>query len=231
MSIYILHLETATEVCSVCVSKDEKILALEESQEGYIHSAKITLMIKAAMEQAEIDYSMLGAVSLSQGPGSYTSLRVGTSAAKAICYAQEIPLIAVDTLASLALAATKKVDLKSPGYCIPMIDARRMEVYTAVFDANNHSVEDTHAKIMDETAFRSFLTEDNTILFCGSGMEKCRPLLDHPQMRFSNTICTAKNLIEPALQSFLQKTFVDTAYFSPYYYKSPNVTISKKKIL
>ncbi|MFT4665833.1 MAG: tRNA threonylcarbamoyladenosine biosynthesis protein TsaB [Polaribacter sp.] len=231
MSSTILHLETATEVCSICLSDGETVLALVESQEGYIHSAKITLMIKSAMDQASINFSDLDAVSLSKGPGSYTSLRVGTSAAKAICYAWDIPLIAVDTLGSLALAAAKKEGLKAPACSIPLIDARRMEVYTAVFDANNTIIEKTHAKIIESDAFHSLLTTDNKLLFCGSGLEKCKIILNHPQMIYSTVICTAQNLVIPALQSFLNKDFADVAYFSPYYFKSPSITVSKKKIL
>ncbi len=231
MSPTILHLETATEVCSICISNGENILALVENQEGYIHSAQITLMIESAMKEANINFSNLDAVSLSQGPGSYTSLRVGTSAAKAICYAWDIPLIAVDTLGSLALAAAKKEGLKAPAYSIPLIDARRMEVYTAVFGPDNAVVEKTHAKIIESDSFHSLLTADNKLLFCGSGLEKCKSIFDHPQMIHSSTICTAINLVAPALQSYLNNDFADVAYFSPYYFKSPNITASKKKIL
>jgi tRNA threonylcarbamoyladenosine biosynthesis protein TsaB len=227
----ILHLETATEVCSIGISRGITLLALEESKEGNIHSSKITLMIKAAMEAAHLSYSDLHAVSLSQGPGSYTSLRVGTSAAKAICYAWDIPLIAVDTLASLALAATRKKQVKKPAYSIPLIDARRMEVYTAVFDQSNKVVEGTHAKIIEVDAFQSLLTADNYLLFSGNGAEKCKALLTHPRMIFSDIVCTAANLIEPALQAYYSASFADTAYFSPYYFKSPSITASKKKIL
>jgi tRNA threonylcarbamoyladenosine biosynthesis protein TsaB len=231
MQPIILHLETATEVCSIGISKGAKLLALEESKEDNIHSAKITILINMVMEAANLTFSELNAVSLSQGPGSYTSLRVGTSAAKAICYAWDIPLIAVDTLASLALAAGRQMQLKEPAYSIPLIDARRMEVYTAVFDQVNNVVEGTHAKIIEADAFQPLLTEDNYLLFSGNGSEKCKALLTHPRMIFSNIVCSAANLIEPALQAYYSASFADTAYFSPYYFKSPSITTSKKKIL
>jgi tRNA threonylcarbamoyladenosine biosynthesis protein TsaB len=232
MSPIILHLETATEVCSISVSKGTTLLALEESKEGNIHSARITLMIKAVVEAAGLNYSELNAVSLSQGPGSYTSLRVGTSAAKAICYAWDIPLIAIDTLASLAMAAVAKGRLKEKStYSIPLIDARRMEVYTAVFDQHNKVVEGTHAKIMEADAFQYLVTADNYLLFSGNGVEKCKEILTHPRMIFSDIVCSATHLIEPALLAYYSGSFADTAYFSPYYFKSPSVTTSKKKIL
>lgn len=231
MQPVILHLETATEVCSICISRGEELLAIEESKSGYIHSAKITLMIKAAMEKAHVSYKELNAISLSQGPGSYTSLRVGTSAAKAICFGWDIPLIAVDTLSSLSLAAIDEVGLNSPACSIPLIDARRMEVYTAIFDSANTCVEPTHAKIIEPGAFQALLTKENKLLFCGSGLEKCKPLLQHSQIIFSTVVCTATNLIKPALEAFQKKVFADTAYFSPYYFKSPSITASKKNIL
>ena len=183
------------------------------------------------MDRAKVAFSELDAVSLSQGPGSYTSLRVGTSAAKAICYAWEIPLVAVDTLASLAMAATQKAGLKAPACSIPLIDARRMEVYTATFDTDNNTVEETHAKIIEAGAFRHLLTADNQLLFCGSGFEKCKTILNHPQMIHAGITCSATNLIKLALSAYLRQDFADTAYFSPYYFKSPNITISKKNIL
>ena len=115
----ILHLETATDICSVCVSDGSNVLTLQENKDGYSHAAKITILIDEVLKAASLTFKDLSAVALSQGPGSYTSLRVGTSAAKAICYAWQIPLIAVDTLRCLALAAAKKAQLKQKGFEIP----------------------------------------------------------------------------------------------------------------
>ena len=231
MSAIILHLETATEVCSICLSSRTEILAMEESHEGYVHSKMITVMIKSVMDKAGKSFGDLDAISISQGPGSYTSLRVGASAAKALCYTLDLPMIAVDTLGSLARAAIEKASLPAPAYSIPLIDARRMEVYTAVFDTDHQVVQATQAKIIDADAFRYLSSEDHKLLFCGNGLEKCKVYLQHPQMLFSDVVCTATNLVQPALQAYENNQFADTAYFSPYYFKAPNITKRRKKVL
>ena len=227
----ILHLETATEICSVCISRDAEILSLKETAEGYNHSAIITLLIRDCLEAANLQFADLQAVALSQGPGSYTSLRIGTSAAKAICYAWDIPLIALDTLQCLALAAAQ-ADLHGNNIrCVPLIDARRMEVYTAVFDQNGDVMTPTHAKIVGDGAFSELIEPGNTIRFCGNGVEKCKSLLQHPQMQFAPIVCSAAHLVPPAMKAFKNKAFTNLAYFSPFYFKAPNITTPKKKIL
>ncbi len=227
----ILHIETATDVCSVCLGGDGQLLSLRENTEGYTHAAQITLLIESCLAEAQLSFSDLDAIALSTGPGSYTSLRVGTSAAKALCYGLDVPLIVVDTLASLALAATQQHPLPPGSRCIPMLDARRMEVYTAVFGKNMEILAPTQAKIIEEGAFSEWLEPNNRILFCGNGIEKCKSLLDHPQMAFSDVTCSSRHLIRPALESYINDQFENVAYFAPFYLKSPVITAQKKKII
>lgn len=226
----LLNIESATDVCSVCISRGEKILAFQESEEKMTHSKFLTLLIEKCIDAANVKLIDLDAVAISGGPGSYTSLRVGSSVAKGICYALEKPLISVNTLQSLALAAAKKTKDTTAIYA-PMIDARRMEVYTAHFSASGDCLRETSADIITENSDLNIFKSEKKVIFCGNGAEKCRTTIISPFAEFSPSICSAKNLPPLALVAFNKQDFEDIAYFEPFYFKAPNVTKSTKKLL
>lgn len=222
----ILNIETATDVCSVCLSRDGLVLALREMAPTLDHAAQITLMIEACFQEVGLPLAALDAVAVSDGPGSYTSLRIGLAAAKGICYALEKPLIALSTLQSIALAAQKQ----SPDadiYAV-MIDARRMEVYLQVFDSNNQPLADAEACILEATLFESQLHEGFTIVCAGNGSPKAQSLLTAPRISFANTVCSATHLVPLAEAAFYKNAFADIAYHAPFYLKPPNITTPKK---
>ncbi len=213
----ILNIETATRVCSVGLSDGSRLLSLRESDEKNIHAARITVFIDEVLKEAGKEMNMLNAVAVSMGPGSYTGLRIGVSTAKGLGYALGIPLIAVPTLQSMALgvALDHEVDVL---FC-PMIDARRMEVYTALYDRNNREMKATEALIVDEDAFEEEL-RGKKILYFGDGAEKCREVLDAKGMVYIPEIYpSARHLAIIAAGKFKAEAFEDIAYFEPYYLK------------
>jgi tRNA threonylcarbamoyladenosine biosynthesis protein TsaB len=225
----ILNLETATEVCSVSLSKGEEILALKEAAGPNAHSKVITILIEECLHEARLALSELNGVAVSSGPGSYTSLRVGISTAKGICYALRIPLIAVDTLQALALAAYRQKKDEAVLYC-PMIDARRMEVYCALFDHKNMVVAGVSSEIITENSFQDFFASGRRIVFFGNGSEKCKSILESECAGFIPVSCSANHLPHFSSKAFMAGSFVNLAYFSPNYLKAPNITTSKQKL-
>ena len=225
----ILQIETATDVCSVCLSKGPDIIAIQELTNFSDHAAQITLMIEACFREASMSLSQIDAVAISQGPGSYTALRIGISTAKGICYALSKPLIAVDTLLSLALAAYA-LEQKNALYC-PMIDARRMDVYAALFDVKGNQVQAPAALTVGADTFGDWFEKGHELVFCGNGASKCQAVLSSPLAHFSSVICSSKHLIPLALRAFDQKHFADLAYFEPFYLKPPNITTPRKNLL
>lgn len=224
----ILHMETSGPYCSVAIAKDGKQLALVEYPTVNAHAQQITLVIDEALKQSNTTIDDIEAIAISEGPGSYTGLRVSASAAKGICYARSLPMIAISTLHSLADAAM----LLSPdpdAVFIPMIDARRMEVYTAIFDGNGNVIADPFAKIIDETGYGDVVTvKGKKKIFSGSGVEKCTDILKGDDViLYDDLTCRADNLIRLANQKFMAKDYVDIAYFKPLYLKSPNITKSR----
>ncbi len=226
----ILNIESATDHCSVALSRGTEVLSFRATEERFAHSKLLTLLIEECLAAEKIALKDLDAVALSSGPGSYTSLRVGSSAAKGICYALDKPLIAVDTLKSLALAAyaLKKDDT---AVYAPMIDARRMEVYTAHFSASGDRLRDTSADIIDENSYTKIFKSEKKLIFCGNGAEKCRSVLTSPFAHFVSVVCSALLLPPLAVRAFDEKRFENVAYFEPEYFKAPNITKSKKKLL
>ena len=224
----ILHFESSGPVCSVAVARDGKQLSLVEHPDHNVHAQQITIVMDQALADAEIELSDIQAIAISEGPGSYTGLRVAASAAKGICYAMDIPLIAISTLQSLADAAIV-LDGAEHAIYIPMIDARRMEVYTAMYTADCTILEHPHAKIIDASGYSDLVTNPDKIkIYCGSGVEKCIEILDDDRSRlYVDILCRADNLVRLAFDKFLREDFVDVAYFKPYYLKSPNITKSK----
>ncbi len=222
----ILNIETATDICSICLSKDKEVIAFQESAEQYSHAGAITIFIDKVLQDAQIEMKDLAAVAISGGPGSYTALRIGTATAKGICYALDKPLIAIDTLQALALASAK-IEQKEDALYFPMIDARRMEVYTAGFDAKGNNIKATEALIVDETAFQNY-DKNQKIVFSGNGAAKCQSVLTSPNFYFNTSRCSSRHLVDLAVKMYQEKVFVDAAYFSPAYFKSPNITVPKK---
>jgi tRNA threonylcarbamoyladenosine biosynthesis protein TsaB len=227
----ILQIETATTSCSVALARDEVILAFKQVNERNIHAEVITQFIDELIKYAEIRYNDLDAIAVSCGPGSYTGLRIGVSTAKGLCFALDKPLIAIETLEAMAfgLINSNEYALDNNTFLCPMIDARRMEVFTAVFKANGHKVEPTSAAVIDENSFAKLLI-NNKILFFGDGAEKCRTILSaNPNALFlPDFVNSALYLTHKAIEKFRNKEFVDTAYFEPYYLK--DFIAGKKKI-
>jgi tRNA threonylcarbamoyladenosine biosynthesis protein TsaB len=223
----ILNIESATGVCSVCLSLGTEVLALHETAEQNEHSRSITLLIGRCMADAGLALAALDAVAVSEGPGSYTSLRVGYSTAKGLCFALGKPLIAVSTLAALAAAAAAEAGDADALYC-PMIDARRMEVYTALYRSDGRVEMPAQPMVVGAEAFRAYFDEGRRIVFCGNGAEKCRPVIRHPLAMFSEVKrCSSAQLVAEGLSLFLNNKFSDLLSAVPLYLKPPNITSSK----
>lgn len=221
----LLSIETATEVCSVCLSKGTDILAAQEATESYQHVEVITTLIQQTMEQAAIDLKEIDAIVISLGPGSYTALRVGAATAKGICYALDKPLIAVSTLKSLAWALAQS----NSGYYLPMIDARRMEVYAALYNDELKEIEAPAALLVTAETKKTYESIPAPIFIGGNGAAKCQEILGS-NFIYQEVECNAKNLVSLAIEKFQKEEFVDLAYFAPFYLKPPNITVSKKKL-
>jgi len=215
----LLYIETATEVCSVAIAKGEVVLSIEECCGGNMHAQQLMPLIDKALKKAKIDKQKIQSVALSIGPGSYTGLRIGTSTAKGFCYALDIPLIAVPTLQSIAIGALGDNQWAPTCLVVPMIDARRMEVYTAIYNSQGEAVTDTQATIVDATTY-SDLLQNQPLIFCGNGAAKCRPLYAHnPNAYFPEVLLSAKNMIVPALARYRKGQFENLAYIEPFYLK------------
>ncbi len=220
----ILCLETATPSCSVALVHNGEVLACEEDPKGLNHSEKITLFIDSVMKKAGISYDQLDAVAVSMGPGSYTGLRIGVSTAKGICYAVSKPLIAVETLEAMAYGGSSIISSERSErrnlLLIPAIDARRMEVYAAIFDENVNKIKDTEAVIIDENSFAD-LKKDHHLYLFGDGADKCAEIFanDDKITVIKNFYCSAKYMNTIAQQKFNNSEFVDVAYFEPFYLK------------
>lgn len=217
----ILQIETATASCSVALSQNGNIIALKELNERNIHAEVITLFIEEVLKTAGFTYTQLDAVAVSSGPGSYTGLRIGVSTAKGLCYALDKALIAVETLEAMTdgMIARAGNNIAAGTLFCPMIDARRMEVYTAVFDASGERVKATAAEIIDGSSFADLL-DQRQIVFFGDGAAKCRETIIHPNAVFvDDFVNSAAHLTQRALKSFNNQTFEDVAYFEPFYLK------------
>lgn len=222
MQPYFLLIETATEICSVALSKGDQIIAVKESDNGFSHAQNLIPFVEEILKESNVDRHSLNAVVLSSGPGSYTGLRIGASSAKGLCYALDIPLISIPTLQSIMLGAKTELpkdNIEEEILFCPMIDARRMEVYTALYAKNGELIEDTSAKIIDENTFKDIL-EKQVVVFCGNGMPKCKSILEtYPNARFSDTPLSSANMAKQALLKYEAKQFEDVAYFEPFYLK------------
>jgi len=247
----ILLIETSSEVCSTAISVDGRVVALSENLETQSHAALLTLQISECSEAAGIPLAQLDAVALSRGPGSYTALRVGASVAKGICYALDKPLIAVDTLLALAYASrmvTGDWELVTPSNVqypisqypntpifVPMLDARRQEIWLAVYDAELREIAPAQPLVLENNSFEKFISEKtggvefSGIVLAGNGMEKIRSGGFSEKVIFSETKkCSAANLAMLAEHFFQNTDFQDIAYFEPFYMKAPNITTPTK---
>nr|WP_320118006.1 tRNA (adenosine(37)-N6)-threonylcarbamoyltransferase complex dimerization subunit type 1 TsaB [uncultured Marinifilum sp.] len=232
----LLNIETSTAVCSVALGKDGKLLALKENKEGMKHASHLTIFIQDILSENGLKMSDLDGIAVSMGPGSYTGLRIGVSTAKGLCFGANIPLIAISTLQSLTKSVqdTKDIPLlvKDPekAYFCPMIDARRMEVYTAFYNSKTEQIKDISADIIDETSFADELSK-REIVFFGDGAAKCAEVIKSESGIFiDNVSTTAVGMIELAEQKFQNKELEDVAYFEPFYLKDFVATTPKKNI-
>ncbi|WP_312176328.1 tRNA (adenosine(37)-N6)-threonylcarbamoyltransferase complex dimerization subunit type 1 TsaB [Chryseobacterium sp.] len=222
----ILYLETSSKNCSVAISDNEKLLCLtEEVSENYKQSESLHTFVEWALEGAEISLKDIEAVSLGRGPGSYTGLRIGASSAKGFCYGLKIPLIAVNSMESMIEPFLHK----NYDFIIPLVDARRMEVYTAVYDGKTgQETYVTEAKILDETSFQEF--KDKKILFVGDGAKKAKEILQLQNADFNEEVYpSAQYLIRKTIEKIEKKEFEDVAYFEPFYLKDFHGVKKKNK--
>jgi tRNA threonylcarbamoyladenosine biosynthesis protein TsaB len=226
----ILNIETATEICSVSLAKEGKLIALKEHNEGLKHAKLLTVYIEEIFKENNVSIKELNAVAVSKGPGSYTGLRIGVSAAKGIAYAGNIPLIAVSTLQAMAHGVTTGSGFDKNTWLCPMIDARRMEVYSAFFDLNNTKQKEISADIIDENSYADILNQRQVIFF-GNGAEKCKKTIQSPNAQFIDDVsCSAEHMIELSYKAFQNKQFEDVAYFEPFYLKDFIATAPRKNI-
>ncbi len=221
---FILNIETATKNCSVSVAKDGNTIACNElADEGYSHAEKLHVFIEEVISKAGISVQDLSAIAVSQGPGSYTGLRIGVSAAKGLCYALNIPLIAVDTLQTLASQAGV-----TDGKIIPMLDARRMEVYSAIFNSDLTVERAIKAEIIDENSFQEYTDK---LYFVGDCADKCKAVLTKDNFVFLENVKypSAQAMSKISFDKYQKSDTVDVAYFEPYYLKDFMIAPPKKQ--
>ena len=234
----ILYIETATDICSVAISEGEKLVALVESGPERDHAILLNRFIREACTKAGKDLSQFDAIAVSKGPGSYTGLRIGVSTAKGLAYALEKPLLSCGTILSMAHVA-----LKHPGVqalistygdqllLCPMLDARRMEVYTAFFSTSCEYIKEVTADIIDESSYKDTL-EKQQICFFGNGAAQCKEFIKNKNAHFIEGVNpSSAAMISPVLDLFLNSDFEDVAYFEPFYLKDFVATVPRKKIL
>ena len=229
----ILHIETATSVCSAAVSRGKELTDIRETKDPRSHASRLSPFIDDLMKSNSLSFSDLDAVSVSLGPGSYTGLRIGVSTAKGIAYGANLPIIGVSGLKAMAngFLDSFKGKLSDEDLLCPMLDARRMEVYTALYDNGLSIIRDIKADIIDENSYIDLLNKGR-IFFFGEGSDKCKEIITHPNSIFVDGIIpSAKYMIELAVDAFQQNDFVDVAYFEPFYLKDFIATIPKNKII
>lgn len=222
----ILNIETATKNCSVCLAENGEIIAIRELNDGnYSHAEKLHPFIQELLTQAKITAPNIDAVAVSKGPGSYTGLRIGVSAAKGICFAIDKPLISIETLNSLAHSIS--VD---QGLIVPMLDARRMEVYSAVYNSKYEDVREIQAQIIDENSFKEELAQGN-VYFLGDGVAKCKEILQHDNAIFiEDKFPSATQMAVLSEAKYKKNDIEDVAYFEPFYLKDFVAGVEKKKV-
>ena len=239
MTQNIILIETSTALCSVALAKNGQITAYRESSAPKAHASLTAVFIQEILDECGLSLADCDAVCVSKGPGSYTGLRVGVSTAKGLCFGSGKPLLAVGTLDTL-VAQAQMADqaghdlIGAPKFIIPMIDARRMEVYAAVFTSGEGApsytqITETAPAIIDESSFAEYL-EQGACLFIGDGAGKCADVIKHPNAHFCQCHPKASSMLNPAMAAFNEKRFEDVAYFEPFYLKEFVATVSKKKL-
>ena len=232
MSEKILMIETSTECCSVALSEGTHIVAERVDETPKQQSALLAPYADAVLQECGWKAADLDAIAVSEGPGSYTGLRVGVSTAKGLCFAAGVPLIGVDTLQILACQAFTVISglTRNPGRIVAMLDARRMEVYAATFDGNARKLTDTAAVILDADSYRQEL-EEGSVLFIGTGVAKFQAICPHPNATFQPCFPLASAMLQPAREALQKKEFKDVAYFEPFYLKEFVAGVSKHAVL
>ena len=223
----IILIETSTALCSVAMAEDGAVTAYKESSAPKAHASLTAVFIDEILKEKGLTMSDCNAVCVTMGPGSYTGLRVGVSTAKGLCFGSGLPLIAVGTLDTLVAQASGQMG--NARYIIPMVDARRMEVYTAIFSPERKQITETAPMIIDENSFAEQLAEGE-VLFIGDGAGKCADVIKHPNAKFIQCNPQASAMLSPAMAAYKEKRFEDVAYFEPFYLKEFVATISKKKL-
>ena len=232
----ILSIETGTDICSVALANDGELMALRESDEGRDHAKKVALFVDELLRETGVQPSDLDAIAVGKGPGSYTGLRIGVSFAKGMCYALDIPLIAIGSLDALTEVAREDYDAGildieeeewAKAKLCPLVDARRMEVYAEVFDNEGKALTDVVAEVVTEDSFKEW-RKDKFVIF-GNGAKKCTELLS--DAIFVEIAPSARGIVRLAEESFKAQKFEDLAYFEPFYLKEFLVIPSKKKLL
>lgn len=231
----LLLIESGTNVCSIAIAKEGVVIGIKESTDEKAHASQLTSFINEIIKETNVSISSLDAVVVSKGPGSYTGLRIGVSAAKGICYAADKPLISIGSLDSMVYGAISLYESviaeSSIDFICPMIDARRMEVYTALYNKSLNKVKDTEAVIVEESTFKNLLS-NSRILFFGNGAVKCRDIINSPNAVFiDNFSPSAQFMIPLAIKAYDERLFENTAYFEPYYLKDFVATVSKKSLI
>ena len=221
----LLAIETTTKNCSVALFENSNLVQLkEQTSDKYSHAEQLTFFIEEVVRKNNISLQEIDGIALSKGPGSYTGIRIGTSTAKGLCYSLDIPLISVSTLNSMAFGISHKEDYKL--YC-PMLDAKRMEVFAAIYDQSNNEVREIRADIVDENTYAEFM--EDKILFFGDGSSKCKSIINNPNAYFiDGAFPSAKDMGILGFEKFENKDFEDVVYFEPYYLKD-FVVVTKKK--
>ena len=236
----IILIETSTALCSVALAENGAVTAYRESSAPKAHASLTAVFVQEVLAERGVTLADCDAVCVSMGPGSYTGLRVGVSTAKGLCFGAGKPLLAVgtlDTLVAQALETSSSTEAEAnvepqsglyPRYIVPMIDARRMEVYAAVFE-NGKQITETAPAIIDENSYAEYL-EQGPVLFIGDGAGKCADVIKHPNAHFCQCHPKASAMLQPAIEAYHRQDFKDVAYFEPFYLKEFVATVSKKKL-
>lgn len=227
--VHIFSIESTTSVCSVALHTDGQLVGLMELHQENVHSKQLMLLVEQLMERTGLSTAHLNAIAVSSGPGSYTGLRIGVSIAKGMAFAKDIPLIGVDTLKALA----KRVQpfLLGEALIVPMLDARRMEVYAAVYNRHLQEVESLSPKVFENENLYSRYLNEGPVFFLGDGVKKLKNILAHPQAKLLELMPTAETVGHLAFEKFQAGVFEDIAYFEPNYLKDFRVISSKKNLL
>lgn len=229
--MYILNIDTSSEVCSVSLSREMEVLGCKENKEKNSHSSQIALLTNQLLKENNLQANQLSAIAINKGPGSYTGLRIGTAFAKGLCYALNIPLIAIDGLKILAQDFLIKHNNEDVDFICPMLDARRMEVYTAIFDKNLTQILPTQPMVLNNESFDDY--KNKRIVFVGNGCSKFKFLIsqtEHSFMFFTNIYPNSLAIAKLSYKYFLQEMFEDIVYFEPQYLKDFLPTTPKNKL-